>query len=401
MFSLKPPKKFFRLQRFDGAKTNPAKHLHTTHTHTRKRKKKKWGDMRGFDVVAVMMVLSCAALLVFGIVRFLACRRPMLQLKDIVEERTTIFYHDPCTDGYAAMICALQALRPGAIFIPCAAGGVDVATLKPGRLRELAGRYVLFLDCSPLYPVVRAIVRVAADVLVIDHHKKTLDDLAPLPRRYKWLDMNRSGAMLAWNYFVGGATEPLSTTARVAPWFIHYVQDNDLFTHALPQSRAFAAFINKRLERELFTKLLNDSNSLIPGAAGALSSDVFKQVVEEGERVATTEKATVQKALTEVVVRTCLLPDQKQYRVAYYADAPFEIRSQLGNLMVTSLTCDFAALYTYDAAKKTTKFSLRSLHPTGSGADVNAIAGLYGGGGHVSASGCDIPGQVVYLGTLA
>ena len=274
-----------------------------------------WVNVRGRDMIAALL---CVAVLAFATMRFLATRklrakrahetRPMMRLKDIVEERTTIFYHYPCTDGFAAMICAMQALRPGAIFYPCAAGGVDVAALKPDRLRELAGRYVLFLDCAPLYAVVRAIVDVAVDVLIVDHHKSTLDDLAPLPRRHKWLDMGRSGAMLAWNFFLGGATEPLSA-AKIAPWFIHYVQDNDLFTHALPQSRAFAAFINKRLDRDLFVKLINDANSLVPGAAGTLSSDAFKEAVQEGERVAAAEKVQIQKALGDVVVRTCLLAD--------------------------------------------------------------------------------------------
>jgi oligoribonuclease NrnB/cAMP/cGMP phosphodiesterase (DHH superfamily) len=366
-----------------------------------------WAVVRGRDVAFALFGM---AVLAFVLARYLATRklkakrahetRPMMRLQDIAEENTTIFYHDPCTDGFLAMICALQALKPGATFQACAAGGVDVAALKPDRLGELAGRRVLFLDCAPLYAVVRGIVDVATDVLVIDHHKSTLDDLAPLPRRYKWLDMSRSGAMLAWNYFLGGATDPFST-ARMAPWFVHYVQDNDLFTHALPHSRAFSAFINKRLDRDLFCKLLADTDSLAPGAVGALSSDAFEQAVAEGERIAAAEKAAIHEALARVIVRTCTLPDQKQYRVAYYADAPFEIRSQLGNLMATSLVCDFAALYTYDAAKKVTKFSLRSLHSTGSGADVNAVATLFGGGGHVSASGCDVPGQVVYLGTLA
>ena len=353
--------------------------------------------------------IALAALLAFVVVRARALLkrratryrdlRPRLRLADLVEARTTVFYHHPCTDGFAAMVCALHALRPGARFVACAAGGVGGDALRPDRLRELANRYVLFLDCAPPLAVVRAIADIAADVLVLDHHKATLDQLSPLPGRYKWLDMQRSGAMLAWNFFLGGAAEP-HESARVAPWFVHYVQDNDLYTHALPQSRAFSAFANKDLDVVLFTRMLTDTDPLAPGAIGALTSEVFRQAVAEGERIAVEEQAAVQKALADVHVHCSVLPDGKRYRVAYYRDAPFAIRSQLGNLMATSFACDFAALYTYDAAKNVTGFSLRSLHSQGTGADVDAVARLFGGGGHVSASGCNVPGRVEYLGAL-
>ena len=62
---------------------------------------------------------------------------------------------------------------------------------------------------------------------MIDHHASAAKDLDGWfnPRFDSVFDMQKSGAMLAWDYFF---------PAQEAPEIVRYVQDRDIWTKALP-----------------------------------------------------------------------------------------------------------------------------------------------------------------------
>ena len=67
---------------------------------------------------------------------------------------------------------------------------------------------------------------------VLDHHKTAEEELRGLP--YAKFDMNKSGAMLAWEHFFPNGKPPR---------LVEYVQDRDLWKYELPVSREIAAVL--------------------------------------------------------------------------------------------------------------------------------------------------------------
>jgi hypothetical protein len=136
-------------------------------------------------------------------------------------------YHGGCDDGFAAAWCVRKAL-----------GDVE---FYPGVYQEnppsYEGRDVIFVDFSYKRPVLDVMAKFAKSILILDHHKTAQEDLADLRKpfgpgwrrhlenvyqdtcegisgtMYALFDMERSGAALAWDFFVGGER----------PDFIEYV----------------------------------------------------------------------------------------------------------------------------------------------------------------------------------
>jgi oligoribonuclease NrnB/cAMP/cGMP phosphodiesterase (DHH superfamily) len=68
------------------------------------------------------------------------------------------------------------------------------------------------------------------ELVILDHHKSAQEELGDLD--FVTFDMDRSGAMMGWNYMHPG-TDP--------PPLIRYVQDRDLWRFELPNSREVTA----------------------------------------------------------------------------------------------------------------------------------------------------------------
>lgn len=122
-------------------------------------------------------------------------------------------------DGWVAAWAAWVVLGDAAEFVPSM---YDDPAPSPERV---AGRDVWVLDFSFPRPVLLDLARAASSLRVLDHHKTARDALQGLPGCV--FDMNRSGAALAWDEF-----HPLTP----APWVVRYVEDRDLWRHALPDT---------------------------------------------------------------------------------------------------------------------------------------------------------------------
>lgn len=146
------------------------------------------------------------------------------------------FYHAGCPDGFGA-----------AWSVHTAWGGEGryIARGHDDRLRpeEYEDALVVFVDIAPQRDEAAELCDVAAQLIVLDHHVTARDRFAAVPELENRLadeghelhfDLTQSGAMLAWNYF-GGDTP--------APDLLRYVQDQDLWHWALPESDAVNAAI--------------------------------------------------------------------------------------------------------------------------------------------------------------
>jgi nanoRNase/pAp phosphatase (c-di-AMP/oligoRNAs hydrolase) len=150
--------------------------------------------------------------------------------------RRVCFYHAGCPDGMGAAWSVYSAWKGDGRFV--ARGHDDVA-----RARDWKGADVVFVDIAPQLEEARALAESARTLTVLDHHVTARARFEADPELQRDLaarghalvfDMQRSGAMMAWDHFHAG--DP-------PPDLIRYVQDQDLWHWALPDSSEVNAAI--------------------------------------------------------------------------------------------------------------------------------------------------------------
>jgi len=251
-----------------------------------------------------------------------------------------ILYHKDCEDGFGAAWIAWKALGDQAEYIP-----VQHAELPP----ELPDRSrVTIVDFSYPREVIIELNERMESLWVLDHHKTAAQDLAGL--EFATFDMQKSGAMLAWEYWFPGESAPL---------LLQYIQDKDLWLFQLENSlEVSAALRSYPKDFEVWNSLAIDDLAK-DGIAiqRAINIQVSKHV----------EIATLQNVggyLVPVVNATCYLSEIGDQLNARYSDTPF------------------AACY-FDREDRKRQWSLRSR----GNFDVSEVARRFGGGGHQNAAG--------------
>lgn len=278
-----------------------------------------------------------------------------------------VIYHGNCADGFSAAWCFWHKFGSAVEFFP------GVYQQDPP---DVTGREVYLVDFSYKRPVVERMLAVAASVTLIDHHKTAIEDLGPLFRTDSWtggppvlnffVDLDRSGATLAWDYLFPGQDRPL---------LLGHIEDRDLWRFSLPNTREIQAFVfSHEYTFEMWDKLMaaDQVELLQMTAAGAAIERKHRKDV--AELVAVCRRRMV---IGGHDVPVASLP------YTYVSDAAHEMAK--GE--------PFAACY-WDTPESRT-FGLRA---TDEGIDVSAIAKQYGGGGHAKAAGFSVPrGHILAL----
>lgn len=127
-------------------------------------------------------------------------------------------YHDKCMDGLTAVAIALQARGEDDGEYLAIAGSYG----KEIDLKKFKDKRVCFLDFSVGKARMLQILDVAKQVTVIDHHISVYKELTEIELDgFKYVyDVNKSGAQLAWDYFIG--TEE--------SYFVALIGDRDIWT---------------------------------------------------------------------------------------------------------------------------------------------------------------------------
>lgn len=262
-----------------------------------------------------------------------------------------VIYHKNCADGFGAAWCFWRKYGVNADYH--AAAYHDAPP-------DVVGKHVYLVDFSYPRAVVAKLLQDAKSVTLIDHHKTALDDLHGLDGLIDYTDINRSGAMLAWN-FLFPDEEP--------PKVLRHIQDRDLWRFELKETRAvMAAVFSYSHDFLVWDDLMY---------AGI--SDFYKLVIQ-GEAVERVYQKDL-RAIAEQCSRVMVIAGWSVVVV----NAPGKYASDLCHL-ITNDESTFSANY-YDAADKRV-FSLRSGEL---GFDVSLIARQYGGGGHYHAAGFSVP----------
>lgn len=254
---------------------------------------------------------------------------------------TLILYHAECADGFGAA-WAIWRRYPGAEYRPVKHGEAPPT--------NLAGHHIVMVDFSYNRPMLEAMAKEAASLVVLDHHITAEQALSDLP--YAYFDLNKSGAVLGWEW---AHDEP-------APWLLRYIQDKDLWHWALPNSREIsAALASYPFDFELWTRFEQ------------------RELEREGRAILRYENELVTKLASHAILV------QFEGATVPSVQSPV-LTSQIGE----RLSADHPFCLIWHDRNNRRYFSMRSRED---GTDVGAIAASFGGGGHTHAAGFSVPLQ--------
>lgn len=282
------------------------------------------------------------------------------------DEVDTVIYHYPCTDGFGSAFVVWLYFKDN----PDKKIEYHPLTIGADPPDNLVGRNVLILDYCFKKDVTEKLLNKVNKLLILDHHKTSQMELNGIDDKYKVLDMNRSGAMLTWDYFFKGK-EPLL--------LIKYIQDRDIWTNKLPSTNDFAHWFHTLpFEFEEYYKYINDDTLL---------SMIQTKGKVYGEHV----DYQIKQAMNYAVPKFCKILNK--FYIIVYVNSTVG-KSDIGNKLFELYPyADFTAIYSINDSDNTTSFSLRSID-----VDVSMIARGLSGGGHPKASGIKINYLVNTLG---
>lgn len=274
---------------------------------------------------------------------------------------TMCIYHGNCADGFAAA-WAVWKKFPNIVF-HAGVYGQDAP--------DVTGHDVVFVDFSYPVAIMAQLLTQAKSITVIDHHKTAAEGIQAMldaGEIHGVFDMEKSGAMLAWEWFHEGV-EP--------PAVLQHIQDRDLWRFELPHTREIqATLFSYPYDFEIWDRLITDTD--------------LGDMILQGQSIERKHFNDVEKLVT-VGKRPMLIGS----RLVWCVNIPYTLASDACHLLCKThleiggkkgVLPDFAASY-YDRADGQRVFSLRSIGDF----DVSEIAKIYGGGGHKNAAGFSVP----------
>lgn len=266
-----------------------------------------------------------------------------------------IIYHGGgCIDGFGAALAAFTYFNGQEIAAHYYAA--SHGPIKDIDLDSLTERTVYTLDFAYKRDQMIRLCQAAKQVIVIDHHISAQKDLAGLDQECHNLtlhfDMERSGAVMAWDYF---HTQP-------APRLLRCIQDRDLWQFKESNSKEInAALMSREYDFNDWQQFLhNDALLDTLVAEGAAINRFREQMINHH-------------------IKRAVMGNIAGYDVPV-VNCPREIVSELVGRLADGHP--FAAGYCDKG--ETRGWSLRS---TKQGLDVSGIAAKLGGGGHPRAAG--------------
>ncbi|MDH3355763.1 MAG: DHHA1 domain-containing protein, partial [Chromatiales bacterium] len=261
-----------------------------------------------------------------------------------------IIFHAHCLDGFGAAYAA---------WLHFGEGNCELHPASHGKgLPECDGRKVYILDFSYRRNVMEELCEHAESVIVIDHHISAFKDMQGLDDEIKNLTldftMERSGAVLAWEYF---------HPEKSIPDLLLDVEDRDIWKFEREGSAdRTAALMSYKFDLKQWHQWCNDGEAYDHlGREGSAINRFRRQMIERHKKRA-------------------IMAEIAGYTVPI-VNGPSEIISELvGEL---SVGYPFAAGFQDNEEKRS--WSLRS--DGDNGIDVSQIAAEFGGGGHRNAAG--------------
>jgi len=282
----------------------------------------------------------------------------------LVNAFNLVIYHGGCQDGLAAYTVVRKYYRESL--------GKEIEGYPCGYNDpppDCTKKTVLIVDFSFKRPAMDKIKKECDGFFLLDHHSSAQKELSGYPGCV--FDMQRSGAMLAWDFFFPGTTAPL---------LVQYIQDKDLWKWEMPQSREFTAGMETfPYNPASWDVILNDKEFISRTISSGVAVLEYKQqLVKKIAKGATSfiwhlfEKHESEGEEIHQPVNNI--------RVAVVNTLVFA--NEVGEYLYNSGNYDVALIWNYEFESESYRFSLRS-----KAIDTSLIAARFGGGGHPGASG--------------
>lgn len=271
--------------------------------------------------------------------------------------KTVILYHAQCMDGTASRYAAWKKFGDNAEYYPCQYGQP-----LPNFVRDKETE-VYFLDYSTSRTELEALGEACRRVVVLDHHVTAREALEGCNHSNVEIvfDMDRSGAVIAWEYFHPGAEVPM---------LLQYVQDRDLWKFKFGDD----------------SKTIHAGLGTLKGKMSAWDHyatyrDELSVLFDPGNVLLDRDKASVEAQVPANVK----VVNWEGYRCGFLNTG--QLVSEMGHAMCSdeTLEVDIGVCW-FVTNDDTVILSLRSKQ--GTEVDVGALAKKHGGGGHRHSAGC-------------
>jgi len=269
-----------------------------------------------------------------------------------------VIYHSPCPDGICGAWIAWRHFNRNVELFP--------TSYADKAMPKIDGREVYIIDFSYSKDIILDMALKAKKLVVLDHHKSAQAELAELIGKNGNLEiifnMDKSGAMLAWEYFNPEIKPPV---------LVSFCEDRDLWRWQLPCSREVnAAVASYDLNVEVYDKL---------------SLKAPEELYDEGFAILRYQNKEIEETLKSVTIG-----EFAGYQVPTVNCSVKSIASEVGNRMAKGVP--FAVVWSWIGDKY--YFSLRSIMSDKNpmGLDVSEIAKsvsnrALSAGGHKQAAG--------------
>ena len=307
-----------------------------------------------------------------------------------------VIYHASCADGFGAAFAAWLKLGDEAEYVPCKYNDLAIGQLGAefkqhrlidgeGKLYPIDDREVYILDFSLHKSLMDVVFANARRVVWLDHHKTAFEmwcgkyekgDIY-LCNRYGpttpceiVLNDNKSGAMLAWEYFQPGEEVPMA---------IRMIDDRDRWQFKISGTKEFSAWLFS-LQPWSFKQWIE---------IGMGDTYPTHGCYDQGEAILRAHDQNVQ-SVVKGSARKCNLTSFGPERFGLAANCPPHLTSDVGHELANK-SGTFGLCWTLGQTGTIAKCSLRS----NGDYDVSAIAKAFGGGGHRNAAGFEVDIQVL------
>lgn len=300
-------------------------------------------------------------------------------------EPIIVLYHANCTDGF----CSAWLLQ--LYFIHIDRHDVEYIPVQyNNNIPNIAGKHVLIVDFSYKPDVFETMRETALSITMLDHHSGVFEehkhkfafhisDVSYTSEKeadsskcysYKCMCLTKSGAGLTLDWITDQLTSSeLDNSYFIDPLVIRVVngvQDRDLWKFELPDTKEMKELLSSiPATFESWNNLILDS-----------STSAFEEEIKKAGHY-----LFIKNKLAEDYAAKAQAVIFDKHTHIYVVNCPANFASDVGHILAKKAS--FAI--TYVTSVDRVYVSLRS--DTETGADVSAIARMYGGNGHVHAAG--------------
>lgn len=234
---------------------------------------------------------------------------------------------------------------------------------------NLAGKLVYVGDFSFNSGQLEELEEVVEAIVTVDHHKGVYDD-AVSDKDNVHVDLTKSGALLAWEFFFGLDIR--------APFIIALISDRDLWNFFYGvESKALYLLIKKEGHDQIMQYMSNDEETSIV----QLKDDLEKYI----EEIVSLEKSFIKRAEQAI-----------PYTILGTTIHGLNLTSSVSDILnvVSKIKGTPSFAYWFDNELNAMQFSFRNAKDD---IHVNLLAKLIGGDGHVQASGSRVNIDQLFL----